>query len=160
MPARLRPQTRRDDGAAMVEFAFVGVLFVLLLTGLISFGLILSFKQNLTQAAAEGARAGAVAPAADALDRARDATESAVASFDRDCADASDGLTCHFPAVLEDCGEDPDDGVVVDQPDVPNCITVELVYDYDAKPLLPKFPILASMYPDTLSSSSTAEVNP
>ena len=57
-----RPTARRDDGAAMVEFAFVGLLFVLFLTGIISFGLILSFKQNLTQAAAEGARAGATAP--------------------------------------------------------------------------------------------------
>ncbi|HSP28344.1 MAG TPA: TadE/TadG family type IV pilus assembly protein [Ilumatobacteraceae bacterium] len=156
MPARLRPQTRRDDGAAMVEFAFVGVLLVLLLTGLISFGLILSFKQNLTQAAAEGARAGAVAPAGESAAHATAATENAVASFDRDCVDASDGLTC-VPPLVTDCGETIDDGN--DDPAVPNCITVRLEYDYDNNPLLPKFPILANMYPKTMSASSTAQVN-
>lgn len=137
----------------MVEFAFVGVLLVLLLTGLISFGLILSFKQNLTQATAEGARAGAVAPTGDAATRAQTATQQAVDSFDKQCG--VDGLTCSF--VEEDCGEDPADGT--DDPAVENCITVALTYNYDDFPLLPKFPILAAMYPDTMSASSTAEVN-
>ncbi len=142
----------------MVEFAFVGVLLVLLLTGIISFGLILSFKQNLTQAAAEGARAGAVAPTGEAVTRAEVATSSAVASFDRDCADTTDGLSCTF--VEEDCGADSDDGVVTDDPNVLNCLTVELTYDYDNNPILPKFPILAAMYPKSLSAASSAEVNP
>lgn len=140
----------------MVEFAFVGVLLVLLLTGLISFGLILSFKQNLTQAAAEGARAGAVAPAGQSAAHATTATENAVASFDRDCTNPSDGLTC-VPPLLTDCGETVDDGN--DDPAVPNCITVRLEYDYDNNPLLPKFPILANLYPKTMSASSTAQVN-
>src|SRR5690606_10438584 len=52
-----RPQTRREDGAAMVEFAFVGVLLVVLLFGIINMGVLLSFKQNLTQSASESARA-------------------------------------------------------------------------------------------------------
>ncbi len=151
---RTLARARREGGAAMVEFAFVGVLLVLLLTGLISFGLILSFKQNLTQAAAEGARAGATALSADVLTEAESATAQAVASFDQTCN--VDGLTCTWQ--VGDCGEPLPDAV--DDPAVDDCITVEVTYDYDAFPLLPEFPILAAMYPDTLSASSTAETNP
>ena len=75
-------------------------------------------------------------------------------SYDQTCN--ADGLTCTW--VVEDCGEDPGDGI--DDPAVDNCITVRLEYDYDHHPLIPKFPILAAMYPDTLASSSTAEGNP
>lgn len=130
----------------MVEFAFVGLLFVLLLTGLITFGLILSFKQNLTQAAAEGARAGAVA-AANPAGAAQTATDAAVDAYDEQCGMGA--LTCNF--TVADC-----DG----NAGGPECITVELEYDYDADPLIPPFPILSGMYPNTIRSASTAEVNP
>lgn len=155
--ARRDARTRRRDdrGAAMVEFAFVGVLLVILLTGLISFGLILSFKQNLTQATAEGARAGATAPEGDAATEAEAATTNAVANFDHECG--VDGMTCTFQ--VDDCGEDPPDGF--DDPAVqPDCIYVTVTYDYDAFPLLPEFPIISATYPDTLSASNSAEVNP
>ena len=57
---RLRRCT--DDGASsMVEFAFIMVLLLTIVFGIINFGLILSFKQDVTRAAAEGARAAAVA---------------------------------------------------------------------------------------------------
>lgn len=154
MPTRIqRHRARGEDGAAMVEFAFVGLLFVLFLTGIISFGLILSFKQNLTQAAAEGARAGATAPAGDAISRAETAANNAVASFDRSCGDA--GLDCTI--VEHDCGEDPSAGLV--DPDADACITVELDYNYDQYPLIPKFPILSALYPDRIASSSSSELN-
>lgn len=130
----------------MVEFAFVGLLFVLLLTGLITFGLILSFKQNLTQAAAEGARAGAVATSSPAT-AAQTATDAAVDAYDEQCG--SGALTCTFD--VDDC-----DGVAGG----PECITVTLEYDYAADPLIPPFPILSGMYPDVIRSASTAEVNP
>ncbi len=48
---------RDQKGAALVEFAMVVGLFVFLLYGLISFGMILAAKQRITNAAAEGARA-------------------------------------------------------------------------------------------------------
>ena len=54
---------RRDDehGAEMVEFAFVVVLLIALLYGIITYGLILAAQATVTQAAADGARAGIVA---------------------------------------------------------------------------------------------------
>lgn len=42
----------------MVEFAFVGVLLMLLLFGIVNFGVLLSVKNQVTQAANEGARSG------------------------------------------------------------------------------------------------------
>lgn len=138
----------------MVEFAVVGLLFVMLLSGLISFGLILSFKQNLTQAAAEGARAGATAVSGESLTDAATATGNAVASFDQTCN--SGGLTCTFE--LDDCGEDPRNGI--DNPAIDQCIYVTVVYDYENHPLLPRFPVLSALYPDTVSSGSSSVVNP
>ena len=44
----------------MVEFAFVVVLLIALLYGIISYGLILAAQSTITQAAADGARAGIV----------------------------------------------------------------------------------------------------
>ena len=60
MPKRLR---RRSDerGAEMVEFALVVVLLIALLYGIVSYGLILAAQSTITQAAADGARAGIVA---------------------------------------------------------------------------------------------------
>ncbi len=139
----------------MVEFAFVGVLVVLLLTGIITFGLLLSFKQDMTRAAAEGARAGAVAASGTAYTEAEAATKEAVRGFDKDC-DAADGLTCNIN--LHPC----DAPVAKRTPSNPastgECVTVELVYDHDTFPLLPEFPILSAMLPDELSDSSVARL--
>ena len=55
-------RARREDGAAAVEFALVVPLLLLLLFGIISYGYMLSFRQALSQSAAEGARAAAVSP--------------------------------------------------------------------------------------------------
>ena len=60
MPGQRRRQ-HDERGAEMVEFAFVVVLLIALLYGIISYGLILSAQSTVTQAAADGARAGIVA---------------------------------------------------------------------------------------------------
>ena len=52
---------RDERGAEMVEFAFVVVLLIMLLYGIVSYGLILSAQSTVTQAAEDGARAGIVA---------------------------------------------------------------------------------------------------
>ena len=58
-------RARGDQGVALVEFSFVMVLLFTIVFGIIHYGLILSFKQDMTRAAAEAARAGAVAMPAD-----------------------------------------------------------------------------------------------
>lgn len=59
---------RADDGAAMVELAFVLPIFLLLVWGVIEFGRLLYTANNLTTAVREGARYAAVQPTVSAND--------------------------------------------------------------------------------------------
>jgi len=54
----LKGRLKDDCGATIVEFAIVLPLFLLLIFGIIEFGLIIFNKQILTNACREGARAG------------------------------------------------------------------------------------------------------
>src|SRR2546422_2411270 len=72
---------RSEQGAAMVEFAFVIGLFVLLIFAAISFGYVFMLKQNMTHAAEEGARAATVVPLAK-----NPATQCAPGSTDPTCS--------------------------------------------------------------------------
>ncbi len=148
------PRARGDRGAALVEFAFVMVLLFTLVFGIISFGLILSFKQDVTRAAAEGARAGAVAfPADTAQPKAQLALEEAVRSFggtnwsSNGCSRA--GVT-DCSAVVAECANEP--GV--------DCVTVRLAYDYDAYPLFGEIPLISEFLPDRITAESVARINP
>lgn len=149
---------RRDDsGAAMLEFAFVGVLLVTLVLGIINFGLILSFKQDMTRAAAEGARAGAVAlPVSTAWSEADTATSEAADGFDRTC-NSGDGLTCNIN--LHSCSTTVPPGTPSNPASTGDCVTVELVYDYAGHPLLARPPLLSALLPDTIRDSSVARLN-
>ena len=160
------PTRRGDRGAAMVEFALVSLLLVLLVVGILNFGLILSFKQDVTRAAAEGARTGAVAqppgvvpPSAAADPRhvaATAGTEDAVEGFDKTCG--VDGMDCDV--IIHDCDTVPVAGsVAYFDNGVDDCVTVELTYDYDSFPLIVEPPILASVLPDTIRSKSVARLN-
>jgi len=51
---------RREDGAALVEFALILPLLVLLIFGVIEFGLLFYNQQVITNASREGARYGIV----------------------------------------------------------------------------------------------------
>jgi Flp pilus assembly protein TadG len=153
-----RPASRRasgDDGAALVEFAFVSVLLLTVVFAIINLGLILSFKQDVTRAAAEGARAAAVAfPASDAVADATAATEEAVQSFNKSCTGA--GMTC--TVTQHDCGDPVPDtnGLEAGEPD---CVQVELVYDYEGHPLLVPVPLISAFLPDEIRATSDARLN-
>lgn len=136
-------RTRRsEDGAAAVEFALVLIPLCLILFGIISYGYMLSVRQALTQAAAEGARAAAVAQGGDdaATAAARSAVERSMDGFGLDCGSAGMTCTASPPAT---CGD-------------AQCVTVTVSYQYDDnEPLqIPMIPM-----PKTLSFTSTAEVN-
>ena len=63
-----RDRRRGRRGAAAVEFALVVPLLLLIVLGIVDFGFMLSDRQAVSQAAAEGARAAAVSqgdPVAD-----------------------------------------------------------------------------------------------
>lgn len=142
-----QPRRRDQRGAAVVEFSIASVLLLVLLFGIISYGYVLSFKQGLTQAAAEGARAAAVVSLSEAADTAALAVEPALKAFDKDCTSA--GMDCSYSTDAADTGCATGT----------SCIRVRVAYDYDNHPLLPKFPGLGLLLPDTLSSTSIARVN-
>jgi len=134
---------RGDAGTALVEMAFIITPLCMLLFGIVIYGYLMSFRQNLTQAAAEGARAGAVAVYSNAQSDARAAAEQSISGFHQ----CNDGLTCDVAV-----------GACPNAPTV-QCVTVRLTYDYANHPLLPAVPIVSSFLPDTIQTSAVAEVN-
>ncbi len=138
----------RERGAAAVEAALVICFIVVPLTfAVISYGYMLSFRQSLSQAATEGARAAAVAPsgATDADTVATAAVNDSVQSFGKQCA-ATGPMTCSFVQ-----GACPND-------DTLQCETVTVSYDLKNHPLLP-LPLVGFVMPDTLTYSATAQVS-
>src|SRR5436305_1660402 len=84
-------RARGQRGAAVVEFAIASSVLLVLLFGIISYGYVLSFKQGLTQAAAEGARAAAVA-GSSATTVATTAMAHVMAGHNKHCG--TGGLPC------------------------------------------------------------------
>src|SRR5688500_3352210 len=82
---------RPERGTAVLEFSIVMVLLFTLVYGIISFGVLLGFRQNLVQSAAEGARAGAVADRAVAEAAATAATNQSVAAYGEVCLPVGSG---------------------------------------------------------------------
>jgi hypothetical protein len=186
LPARSRAPHRRDDGAAMVEFAFVGVLLVVLLFGIINMGVLLSFKQNLTQAASESARAGIAVP----LDTTNDTTANTavepysderyvvvdkalndtIGDHGKSCGQprewsdsptSADGMTCLRK--IHDCDDPNIDDYRLIAPDRADgdCLTVRIIYDNRGSArLMPAFPLIAAMEPDTMSAQTTIRLVP
>ena len=152
-----RPRRRDQGGAAAVEFALVLPLLVLLLFGIISYGVMLSFRQSLSQAAAEGARAAAVTfVAADKQDEAVAAVDSALDSFD---------LTCAAPDLLKGGSDVGACTVTAPGACTPaaaagvECVTVTLTFDYRDHPIVPSFPGVGYLMPRELSYSAQARVS-
>jgi Flp pilus assembly protein TadG len=176
----LRQTTRRagasprrlgdDAGTALVEFTFVAVLLLTIVFGIINFGLILSFKQDMTRAAAEGARASAVAlptTVYGANDPRRlagvTATNEAVAGFNKTCA--ANGMVCAVQ--VHDCDYAVPAADLSDSPDSngygnnssPDCVTVKLRYDYKNHPLLVPVPLIAAFLPKQIDATSVVRLN-
>jgi Flp pilus assembly protein TadG len=162
-PKKLRGQRagRGDEGAETVEFAIIVVLLVTLLYGIVSLGLTLAAKETLTDAAADGARAGIVAtstainptPAqtqAAQISAAENTAANDVAWLGRGkCGDSGSGtiITCHAAegACASNAGQ--------------TCLTVTVAYNYATSPLIPAAPGLNILEPNTITSVSTLQVS-
>jgi len=146
---------RPSRGAAAVEFALIVPLLALLLFGIISYGAMLSFRQTMSQAAAEGARAAAVAPphpstpAVGAVAKASAAVAAALgAGFG--CAE---GVLSRDGATVGSC--------LITAPTTctpSNCpYVVTISYDYAGHPLVPRMPLVPM--PRSLTYTASAEGN-
>jgi Flp pilus assembly protein TadG len=145
---RANRRGRGERGAALVELSLAVMLLCTLLFGIISYGYALSFKQSLTQAAAEGARAAAVATSGSAEPAAQAGVTRAVKAFNKICG--TGGLTCTYSRLATHTGCATDNV----------CMRVRVSYDYNHYPLMPKMPGLMLLLPDTIQATSITQVNP
>ena len=137
-----RARSQRDEGgAAALEFALVLPILLVIVFAIITYSYMFSVRQALTQAAAEGARAAAVASTGQASTRATAAVNSALAGYDMTCG--TGGLTCTPTATT--CGSAA-------------CMRVTVSFAYRANNPLPSL-LPDAMIPASLSFSSSAEVN-
>ena len=139
-PPRRRLFRRDQSGAAAVEFALVVGLFVFILYGLISFGMILATKQRITNAAAEGARA------AVGQTNAADAKNAAVARV----------LAAGLPAGTYSIGPGAGEPTVFACGSF-QCIQVTVTYNLAGNPVVPPAPGLGLVTPNTISSTAVVQ---
>lgn len=147
-------RSRDARGAAAVEFALIMPILLLLVFGIISYGYMLSFRQAISQGAAEGARAAAVAQ------RDVDQQPDALAAMNQ--ALDTYGVTCSGSTLTRD-GESVGTCTVstatcAGEPATVRCVTVTIDYNYDEHPLLP-VPGVGVVLPDRLRYSAVARVS-
>jgi Flp pilus assembly protein TadG len=160
----VRPRTRtpkecsrhRDErGAEMVEFAFVVVLLIMLLYGIVSYGLILSAQSTVTQAAADGARAGIVATTSVAGSAEQAAGDDVTWMGKGQCYEpdatptGSSTAAISCVAVPEACPSNINN----------QCLKVTVSYSYASDPLFPILPGLNIITPSTISSTDVLQVS-
>lgn len=155
---------RADErGAAAVEFTLVAVLLFTLLFGIIVVGVLFGYRQQLTQAVAEGARAGvpvSYTPSSygNVQEAARSQVNRSLASSKRQCPSplsppgtsgslTVDGITCSF--LVYSCGA----ATNVPPTGSDDCLQVSVVLDNDTKPLIGALPFIASLTPKRLTGT-------
>ena len=140
--AGVRRRFRRNEaGAALVEFSLVIGLFVMILYGLVYFGMALATKQRVTNAAAEGARAavGAASPG-DAQTIAYSRVESLLGAQNGRYTPTAVAAPCTSAA-----------------PAGPQCITVTITYHWGTHPVVPAAPGLRLAPVDNLGSKAVVQ---
>lgn len=171
LPRRALNRTRRarraDDGAAMVEFAFVGTLFFVLLFGIIHMSVLLALKQNMTQAASEAARSAiavvddTTTPTDERREVALSALDTVVTEFDVVC-----GVTATCEVKIHECQPAQTDfAALVDAPagsdPADPCMTTYIGFENSgAARILPRMPLVSSFEPDRFNSQSTVRLVP
>ncbi len=131
-----------EEGTAILEFALVSVVLLAILYGIISFGVLLAVEHSLTHAAAEGARAAVGTPAADAVATSEAATRGAIGWLDG-WIEPGD-----VTAAVAPCAHD----TAVD------CVEVHIDYPYGTRPVLPPFPLLEIVLPDSVRTAAVATI--
>jgi Flp pilus assembly protein TadG len=131
---------RSERGVAALEFAIVSQLLLLLLYGMLMYGFIFALDHNMTQAAAEGARV--------AISQTTNITGYAQqAAMDR--LSFGQAKTSTVTATVAGCVSDP----------TVQCLTVTIIYDNRAHPVLPGFLGMQYLTPGTITATSTVELS-
>jgi Flp pilus assembly protein TadG len=138
---RLGKKLRSERGVAALEFAIVAQVLFLLLYGMLMYGFIFAMDHNMTQSAAEGARA-AISQTSNWQTYAENTARNHLSFMQ-----AKTYANVH--AVKAAC---PSDATV-------QCITVTITYDNRAHPILPGFLGMQYLTPGTITATSTVELD-
>ena len=137
MPDRGLRRERGESGAALVEFALVVGLFMLILYGLISYGMIMATKQRVTNAASEAARS--------AVGQTTDAAAISTATTRRELAAVRLGGQLHArSSPPSPCGAS-------------TCVKVKIDWDYKNHPVVPPAPGIGLFTPDHIISEAQVQ---
>ena len=132
----------------MVEFAIVVVLLIMLLYGIITYGLILAAQATLTQAAADAARAGIVASSTAGRHRGGPGQHRRGLDGQGDVRhlghDASPACATESPAR---------------RTPTTRASRSTVTYNYSSAPLFPELPGLGVITPSTLSSTNVLQIS-
>jgi Flp pilus assembly protein TadG len=166
---RMRRHEDDERGAELIEFAFVVVLLITLLYGIITYGLILAAQATITQAAADGARAGIVqgtgTTTCSGVKTVSAAGCAAVAQAATDlgwmnqgtCAESVNGTSIIAGTGAITCS------ATTSSCPVPNntntCLSVTVSYAYSSSPLFPELPGLGLITPSTISSTNVLQIS-
>ncbi|MCA1843526.1 MAG: pilus assembly protein [Actinobacteria bacterium] len=133
---------RGERGAVLVEFALTSIIFMMLVWGALSYGVMFWVKSTITHAAAEGARA-----AIRSTDPVAGAKASAEGILDSSMPTGKAGYAKPITPTTGPCSYDTSQ----------TCITVTVTYPYSAHPVVPSIPLL-SFLPSQLRSTSVIQV--
>ncbi len=135
----------------MVEFALVVVLLIMLLYGIITYGLILAAQATVTQAAADGARSGIVAGSSGASTAATTQAGSDLSWMGKGGCQTygTPGAIITCQAVPEQCPSNTNN----------SCLKVTVIYNYSTSPLFPEMPGLGVITPSTISSTNVLQMS-
>ena len=140
MSAAIWKRFRSERGVAALEFAIVSQLLLLLLYGMLMYGFVFALDHNMTQAAAEGARA-AVSQTTNIATYAENAA--------RDHLNFGQAKTyANVTAVVIPC---PSDATI-------SCVKVTITYDNRAHPVLPGFLGMQYLTPASVGAEATVEL--
>jgi Flp pilus assembly protein TadG len=134
-----------------VEFIIVVPFLMMFLYMIIAYGVMFSFRQTMSQAAVEGARAAAVAPSnltyAQRRDRALVAINESFQGGIGGTLTCGGVLTCTIPTVPVTCGNST------------QCISVTVQYPYRTNPrvVVPQF--FGAALPANLVYTASARIN-
>ena len=143
---RVGGQQRDEGGAVVVEFAIVFVLFAVLLSGLIQYGVIFAAQQSLAHAASEATRAVVNITDENEDGSTEDEARTRIDEVLGDQMQWMDG------AIVQDDGQKVDYEPDFTVTGCPECVEVTVTYDWAHDPLVPQ--ILPIGTPTQLSSSA------
>ena len=131
-------RTKDEQGAVIVEFAAIFVVFAMLLWGLISYGVVFAVQQTLSHAAADATRATVGFSDPDA------ATANAQLILDEQLSWLPESAV-DTQVIIDDCPGDQ----------APECATVIATYRWGERPIVPS--ILDVATPASISGRAVAQ---